>query len=188
MVYRFTMERLEIDDPVAFDSLAASVTDGEADSAHGDGSGDAGEPDLTADTDAFTATQRRVRSSAFSKRVKSAYDFRCAICGNSRESPAGTVDIEAAHIYPKRENGRDLVQNGLALCRLHHWAFDAGWLTVSDEYRVLVADRPDLEGYEEFSRLEDERLTLPTDDEQRPHAKFLAAHRGLHGFESVEGR
>ncbi|WP_162989712.1 hypothetical protein [Natronorubrum halophilum] len=43
----------------------------------------------------------------------------------------------------------------------------------------------DLEGYEEFSRLEGEELTLPTADEQRPHATFLAAHRGMHGFESV---
>lgn len=182
MVYRFTLEQLDIDQPMAFEALTESVTDG---GAAGVKAVDEDEPDLTADSETFTETQRRVRSGAFPKLVKAAYDFRCAICGRSRTSPAGTVDIEAAHIYPKRENGRDLVQNGLALCRLHHWAFDTGWLAVTDEYRVLVADRSDLEGYEEFSRLEGTELTLPADDEQHPYAKFLAAHRGLHGFESV---
>ncbi|ADB62253.1 restriction endonuclease-like protein [Haloterrigena turkmenica DSM 5511] len=190
LVYRFTMERLEIEDPTEFEALADSVVDGDtetgsasAESETSDDS-DGSEPPLTADEEEFTATQRRVRSSTFAKRVKTAYGRRCAICGASRESPAGTVDIEAAHIYPKKENGRDTVRNGLALCRLHHWAFDAGWLAVTDDYRVLVADRPDLEGYEEFARLEGEELTLPAAEVKRPHATFLAAHRERHGFES----
>ncbi|SDK78994.1 HNH endonuclease [Natronorubrum texcoconense] len=186
MVYQFTMERLELDHPAEFETLAASVTDGGAASGMETMGGKDSEPALTDDDAEFTETQRRVRSSAFASRVKSAYDSRCAICGTSRESPAGTVDIEAAHIYPKRDDGRDVVQNGLALCRLHHWAFDAGWLAVSDEYRILVADRPDLEGYEEFSRLEGETITVPTSEEERPHAKFLAAHRERYGFESIE--
>ncbi|WP_126662294.1 HNH endonuclease [Haloterrigena salifodinae] len=191
LVYRFTLERLEIDDPAEFAALADSVvgdgteTGSVSTETDAGGGGNADEPALTADDEAFTATQRRVRSSAFAKRVTTAYDRRCAICGASRESPAGTVDIEAAHIYPKKENGRDTVRNGLALCRLHHWAFDVGWLAVTDDYRVLVADRPDLEGYEEFARLEGEELTLPDETEHRPHATFLAAHRERHGFEST---
>ncbi|SEH13052.1 putative restriction endonuclease [Natronorubrum sediminis] len=189
-VYEFTMERLDLEHPTAFETLAASVTAGAhegTDSNANDGAtaGSDPEPALTAAEDEYTETQRRVRSSAFAKRVKSAYDFRCAICDRSRESPAGTVDIEAAHIYPKQENGRDFIRNGLALCRLHHWAFDAGWLAISDEYRILVADRPELEGYEEFSRLEGAQISVPPTEDERPHATFLAAHRELHGFESV---
>ena len=175
MVYEFTMERLELDRPAEFETLAESVTEG---------ADDEDEPALTDDDTEFTTVQRRVRSSAFRSAVKSAYEHRCAICGNSRESPSGTRDIEAAHIYPKRENGRDEIRNGLALCRLHHWAFDAGWLAISDDYRVLVADRPDLDGYEDFAALENERLTLPADEDKRPHATFLAAHRERHGFET----
>lgn len=173
LVYQFTMEHLEIG-PAKFEALSESVAGSHEDS----------EPPLTDDEDEFTEVQRRVRSSAFPKTVKAAYDAQCAICGKSRDSPDGTIDIEAAHIFPKRENGRDTVQNGLALCRLHHWAFDSGWLAVTDDYRILVADRPDLEGYEEFASLENESLTLPTKTEHRPHAKFLAAHRERHGFES----
>ncbi|WP_222916761.1 HNH endonuclease [Natrinema sp. SYSU A 869] len=176
MVYQFTMDRLEIE-PAEFEALSASVSEVVADD-------EDDEPALTDDAEEFTEVQRRVRSSAFPKEVASAYDGRCAICGNSRESPDGTIDIEAAHIYPKRENGRDNVRNGLALCRLHHWAFDTGWLAVSDDYRILIADRPDLEGYEEFAALENEPLTLPEDEDRRPHATFLAAHRERNGFES----
>jgi len=176
MVYRFTMDRLEIE-PAEFEALSESVSDDIADD-------ETDEPALTDDEAEFTEVQRRVRSSAFPKKVTSAYDGRCAICGKSRESPDGTIDIEAAHIYPKRANGRDNVRNGLALCRLHHWAFDTGWLAVADDYRILVADRPNLEGYEEFAPLENESLTLPDAEDLRPHATFLAAHRDRHGFES----
>ncbi|RKD95804.1 HNH endonuclease [Halopiger aswanensis] len=175
MVYEFTMERLDLEHPAAFEALTESVTE--------DVDDDTDEPPLTDDDEEYTTVQRRVRSSAFRTEVKSAYEHRCAICGTSREAPDGTRDIEAAHIYPKRENGRDAVRNGLALCRLHHWAFDAGWLAIADDYRVLVADRPDLEGYEEFAALEDEPLQLPADEDKRPHAAFLAAHRERHGFE-----
>lgn len=175
MVYQFTMERLGLE-PAEFEALSESVSERLAED-------EDNEPALT-DEEEFTAVQRRVRSSAFPKKVTSAYDGRCALCGKSRESPNGTIDIEAAHIYPKRANGRDNVRNGLALCRLHHWAFDTGWLAVSDDYRVLVADRPDLEGYEEFAALEGDSLTLPSDEDLQPHATFLAAHRERHGFES----
>ncbi|MDF9744703.1 HNH endonuclease [Natrinema salsiterrestre] len=177
MVYQFTMERLGLE-PAEFEALSESVSEGV-------GEDEADEPALTDDEEEFTEVQRRVRSSAFPKTVTAAYDGQCAICGKSRESPNGTIDIEAAHIYPKRANGRDNVRNGLALCRLHHWAFDTGWLAVSDDYRVLVADRPDLEGYEEFAALEGDSLTLPADEDRRPHAKFLATHRERHGFESA---
>lgn len=70
--------------------------------------------------------------------MKQAYDHTCAVCGASRFSPEGNPEIEAAHIYPKRQDGSDDVRNGVALCKLHHWAFDTGWLSLSDEHEVLV--------------------------------------------------
>ncbi|WP_244531481.1 HNH endonuclease [Halogranum amylolyticum] len=62
--------------------------------------------------------------------------------GKSRETPSGDPEVEAAHIYPRSENGADDPRNGLALCKLHHWAFDSGWLAVSDDYEILVKDVP----------------------------------------------
>jgi len=140
------------------------------------------EPPLIEETEEFTAVQNRVRSSVFSGDVRQAYGFRCAVCGSKREAPDGDTEVEAAHVYPRKYNGTDHVRNGLSLCRFHHWAFDHGWIAVTDDYRLLVADEPDLAGYDELAPLRGEEVTLPVDEKNRPATKFLAAHRALHGF------
>lgn len=142
------------------------------------------EPQLTDDEEEYTEARRRARDSAFSELVREAYDRTCAICGNSRETPDGNPEVEAAHIYPKQEGGADDVRNGIALCKLHHWAFDNGWLAISDEYEILVKDAPDRDGYYEFKQLEEDTLHLPDNDEAEPHPMFLEQHRDVHGFES----
>lgn len=46
-----------------------------------------------------------------------------------------------AHITPDREpDGEPVVNIGLAMCALHHRAFDAGMLTVSPEYQVVILE------------------------------------------------
>ncbi|WP_408959424.1 HNH endonuclease [Natrinema sp. 74] len=142
------------------------------------------EPTLTEEEEEFNKTQRRARDSAFTEAVRDAYDERCAVCGSKRVSPAGNPEVEAAHIYPKSMNGRDHVQNGIALCKLHHWAFDCGWISLSDDYEILVKDESGLDGYDEFSPLEEDRIRLPEEDDKRPHPKFLAEHRQMNGFDS----
>jgi putative restriction endonuclease len=140
------------------------------------------EPTLTAEVAEFTDHQRRVRDSAFAGLVKENYDETCVVCGKSRETPEGDPEVEAAHIYPKSENGVDDVRNGLALCKLHHWAFDNGWLAVSDDYELLVRDVPEREGYYEFKQLEGDQLVFPENPDVLPHQLYLEAHRKLHGF------
>ncbi|WP_458188537.1 HNH endonuclease [Haladaptatus sp. NG-WS-4] len=142
------------------------------------------EPRLTEETTEFTESRRRARDHAFAELVKEAYSQTCAICGSSRETPSGTAEVEAAHIYPKRGGGADDIRNGLALCKLHHWAFDTERLAVGDEYEILVKDAPDREGYHEFKQLDGDSITLPISEEAVPHSLFLEAHRELNGFES----
>ena len=50
-------------------------------------------------------------------------------------------EVEAAHIVPHRANGKDDILNGLALCRLHHWAFDVGWFTLEENYKFLASEK-----------------------------------------------
>ena len=140
------------------------------------------EPQLTTDESEYTEARRRARDTAFSELVRQAYDDTCAVCGRSRETPDGNPEVEAAHIYPKRKGGSDDVRNGLALCKLHHWAFDTGWLGVSDDYEILVKDAPDREGYYELKQLEGDRLHLPENEDAEPHPMFLEQHREIHGF------
>lgn len=140
------------------------------------------EPNLTEETAEYRYSKRRARDAAFSGLVREAYENRCAVCGSHRMSPTGNPEVEAAHIYPKSEGGADDVRNGIALCKLHHWAFDSGWISLTDDYEVLVADTPEQPGYGEFSELKGQRVELPADSS--PHPVFLRGHRDLHGFES----
>lgn len=70
----------------------------------------------------------------------------------------------------------------MALCKLHHWAFDTGWLSVSDDYEILVKDASDRDGYDEFKQLTGMTLSLPENDDAQLHPIFLKQHRELNGF------
>lgn len=128
-------------------------------------------------------SSRLVRSAAFKRKVRSAYDEACAICGSERLSPTGNPEIESAHIYPKSEGGRDIVSNGIGLCKLHHWAFDVGWLAISDDYEVIVGQSDEIATPNGISKLEGRRVNLPNDESATPAERFLQEHRKLHGFE-----
>jgi putative restriction endonuclease len=73
------------------------------------------------------------RDSAFRDRVLAAYDHQCAVCGIQLDL------IEAAHIIPVDVAGStDYTDNGIALCALHHKAYDAGIIRIDGSYRVTV--------------------------------------------------
>ncbi|HUZ19331.1 MAG TPA: HNH endonuclease [Acidimicrobiales bacterium] len=80
-------------------------------------------------------TRSRLHQPVFRARVLLAYGERCAIC---RLHHAELLD--AAHIIPDGEpNGDPVVPNGLALCKIHHAAYDANLLGVRSDLTVEVA-------------------------------------------------
>ena len=81
----------------------------------------------------------KVRSQGFRKAIVGLYEHRCALCGIRMLTPEGHTIVEAAHIVPWSTSHDDRPQNGMALCRLCHWAFDEGLMGVGDEYEVLVS-------------------------------------------------
>ena len=84
----------------------------------------------------------RPRDRAFRGEVLREYEQRCAICDFDVRIGNEPIGLEAAHIRWHAAGGPDKVSNGLALCGLHHKAFDRGAVglkaTVSG-YRVLVS-------------------------------------------------
>jgi putative restriction endonuclease len=80
------------------------------------------------------AVRQRVHQSAFRERVLAAYREQCAICRlRHREL------LDASHIIPDRdEAGVAEVSNGLALCKIHHAAFDGRFVGIRPDYRVEV--------------------------------------------------
>jgi putative restriction endonuclease len=80
-----------------------------------------------------------VRHALFPRVVKDLYRNACAVCALSAHTEEGSGVIDAAHILPFVEFHNDDPRNGIALCKNHHWGFDAGWYAISDEYRILVS-------------------------------------------------
>jgi putative restriction endonuclease len=66
-----------------------------------------------------------------------AYEERCAVCAlHHREL------LDAAHIIPdKEERGIPVVSNGLALCKIHHAAYDQRILGIRPDYVVEIHHR-----------------------------------------------
>lgn len=76
-------------------------------------------------------------ANAFRDFVMVGYNNLCAITGTVIRYENYT-NLEAAHIKPKSHGGLFLPSNGIALCRDLHWAFDKGFYTLDDEYKVVV--------------------------------------------------
>lgn len=82
-----------------------------------------------------TATfRRRLHQELFRKRVIRAYQDGCALCRLRHDEL-----LDAAHITPDRDpEGEPLVSNGIALCKLHHAAFDGFFFAVRPDYVIEV--------------------------------------------------
>ena len=76
-------------------------------------------------------------SASFRDFVMVGYDNLCAITGTVIKYES-YMNLEAAHIKPKSHKGLYLPNNGIALCRDLHWAFDKGFFTLDDDLKVIV--------------------------------------------------
>jgi len=56
-------------------------------------------------------------------------------------TPEGHTVVEAAHVVPWSQSHDDHPTNGMCLCRLCHWSFDEGLMSVGRAYEVLVSNR-----------------------------------------------
>ena len=127
--------------------------------------------DIGADTKRYMErlNQVRLHQPMFRARVLAAYDSHCALCR------LGHVELlDAAHIIPDgRPHGDPVVPNGLAMCKIHHAAYDRDILGVRPDLVVDVRqdildeiDGPMLRhGLQEMKGL---RLTVPSSRRSRP--------------------
>lgn len=83
-------------------------------------------------------TRKRLHQPVFRAQVMRAYGVRCCVCALGHAQL-----LDAAHIVPdSEEHGIAAVTNGLALCKIHHAAFDAGILGIRPD--LVVQIRSDL--------------------------------------------
>lgn len=114
-------------------------------------------------------TRQRLHQPVFRSQVLTAYDRRCAMC-----RLAHVPLLDAAHITADSEaDGDAVVTNGLALCKIHHAAYDRDIIGVSPD-RVVVVDADVLRGVDGpmlrhgIQALHGQGLHLPDDPRQHP--------------------
>lgn len=78
------------------------------------------------------ANARGPASAKFRQQVRNAYNSTCLVCGGHypKTSCTSNPGVNAAYILPWSEYELDEIFNGVCLCKIHHWAFDEGILTI----------------------------------------------------------
>lgn len=123
-------------------------------------------------------TRQRLHQPVFRARVLAAYGERCALCRLAHPSL-----LDAAHIVADSdEGGQPLVVNGLAMCKIHHAAYDRDILGITPEAQPRVeVDRAVLEEVDGpmlrhgLQELHGAPVQLPARERDRPDQDRLAA-------------
>ncbi len=119
--------------------------------------------------------QQRMHQDSFRERVLLAYESCCAVCRLKHERL-----LDAAHILSdKHPLGEPWVHNGLALCKIHHAAYDENILGIRPDYIVEIRndilrekDGPMLtHGLQELNG--HALMKLPNSALKRPKPEFL---------------
>ena len=120
---------------------------------------------------------RKVRDANFRRLVCQAYDDTCAVTGLRIINGGGRSEVQAAHIWSVESGGPDVVQNGIALSGTVHWLFDRHLISLSDDYRLLVAHNRVPAELRTLFQNQMEQIRLPRDQRAWPSRKYIERHR-----------
>ena len=123
------------------------------------------------------ATQKvkvRLHQQEFREIVLDAYEERCTCCRLGHRKL-----LDAAHIIPDKEpEGLPIVKNGLALCKLHHAAFDSNLFGIRPDHVIEV--RKDILGEKDgpmlvhgLQELHDKKIIAPRNINLAPDKDLL---------------
>ena len=122
----------------------------------------------------------RRRDPKFRNSVLIAWRKQCAMCGYDGELMNASVGLEAAHVKWFSQGGPDELENGMALCEIHHALFDLGVLGISRQHRIMVSS--EFIGKSDASKrlvydLHDQELRDPAPNRPLPSVDFLVWHK-----------
>lgn len=127
----------------------------------------------------------RYRAHFFSGRVLTAYGNQCAFC----RVQLGLLD--AAHILPvAAPDSTDEVTNGIALCKLHHYAYDSNLISFNAAYAIELSrfklgelTAANLQGgLAAFRQGLLPSIHLPARAAQHPNVAYIRQSRTLRGW------
>ena len=124
---------------------------------------------------AIATTRQRLHQPIFRQHVLGAYRSQCAIC-RLRHIEL----LEAAHIKEDSQGGEPVVPNGVAMCVLHHRAFDEDVIGIRPEdFTVetkasVLEERDGPTSRHAIQGVHGTRLLIPRRKESQPDSELLA--------------
>lgn len=134
---------------------------------------------------AVTKITKKIRDNSFRARVLSAYGSSCAFCGIQLKL------IDAAHILPVSVNGSsDKTANGIALCSLHHRAYDKSLVSFNEKYQILTNKKKFKQlreikhdgGTDKFINDLRPIINVPPSINDRPHIDYIRQANSYRGW------
>jgi putative restriction endonuclease len=138
------------------------------------------DPKELEDDETFIVEQKSIiRDTAFRKLVVTTYNQTCALCGMKVLDTLSQNIVDGSHIMPFSQFYDDRINNGISLCKNHHWAFDRFWFTLDDDYTVIVDDKlteqsPNAKPIREFRG---DTIILPSQSQYYPRLDAIEWHR-----------
>jgi len=124
-------------------------------------------------------------STSFRDFVITGYESLCAVTGTVIRYNS-YMNLEAAHIRPKSHGGTFMPNNGLALSRDMHWAFDKGFFTLDKEFKVVVHSKTTSKWLLSFNG---KPIRLPKDSFFKPAIDNIEYHsKEIFGLFLTSGR
>lgn len=139
---------------------------------------------ITARETVLSQVKKKIRDSSFKKRILNAYGNRCAMCSVQLKL------IDAAHILPVQHNGNDSNDNGIALCAIHHRAYDSHLVTFDESYNIMINEKKHLllqrlnldSGFDKFKNDLRPMIILPPTIQDRPNVHYIRQANLLRGW------
>lgn len=120
---------------------------------------------------------RRAGHSKFSKDIKENYGYKCAICGITEPE-----FLIAGHISAWSEDSSNRLnpQNGICFCPLHDRAFEHGYISVNENFEIILNPRIASNSflYALLSEFQGRKMSLP--ETNYPDKELLRKHRSKH--------
>lgn len=123
---------------------------------------------------ASATVRRRLHQPVFRQRVLLAYESQCALCRLRHPEL-----LDAAHIREDADGGEPVVPNGVAMCAIHHRAFDNDVIGIRPDYVVEVrgdvlgeVDGPTLQ--HTLQAMHGSVMEVPHERRARPDSELLS--------------
>ncbi|MDY6937267.1 MAG: HNH endonuclease [Cyanobacteriota bacterium] len=127
----------------------------------------------------FISRNFAVRNVFFRKSVVYAYDYQCAFCQLKVSHSPGQSIVDGAHIKPFSQFYDNNIYNGISFCKNHHWAFDRGWFSIDENYRIIVTKglREKSPHSKPMKDFHNQKIVLPISNLYLPSLEALQWHR-----------